>query len=161
MQKYWPAYKAVAKLRHKATISEMKGVQLHVQTISERLDEMERSSASFAPIWIQQGKTGIWIGPTESVRPSLDGPIPVPTPVPVPTPIPVPASIPKRVNSQIPSLDKPSPVYPTPREIPRGPQLSTTAEPAQPSTITSTITSTIATALCQCCNSERLSYKKA
>ena len=50
MQKYWPAYEAVAKLRHEATISEMKGVQLHVQTISERLDEMERSSALFAPI---------------------------------------------------------------------------------------------------------------
>jgi len=59
MQKYWPAYKAVAKLRHKAAISKIKGVQLRVQTILERLDEIERLLASFAPIWIQQGKTGI------------------------------------------------------------------------------------------------------
>ena len=67
---------AVAKLRHEAAISEMKGVQLRVQTILERLSEIKRSSASFAPIWIQQGKTGIWIGPTESVRPPLGGPAP-------------------------------------------------------------------------------------
>ena len=66
MQQFWPAHEAVAKLRHEAAISEIKGVQLDVQTILERLNEMERSSASFAPapIWIQQGKTGIWIGPT-------------------------------------------------------------------------------------------------
>ena len=78
MRKYWPAHEAVAKLRHEATISEMKGVQLRVETILERLDEIERSSASFAPapIWIQQGKTGIWIGPTESVYPPLGGPTP-------------------------------------------------------------------------------------
>src|SRR6266516_1265602 len=34
----------------------------------ERLDETERSSSSAslaAPIWIQQGQTGIWIGPTD------------------------------------------------------------------------------------------------
>ena len=55
----------------------------------------------------------------ESARPSLDGPVPVPMPIPMP--IPVPASVPKRVNSQIPSLDKPSPIYLTPREILRGP----------------------------------------
>ena len=67
MRKYWPA--------HEAAISEMKGVQLRVQTILERLSEIERSSASFAPIWIQQGKTGIWIGPTESIRPPLDRPV--------------------------------------------------------------------------------------
>ena len=76
MRKYWPAHEAVAKLRHEAAISEMKGVQLRVQTILERLGEIERSSASFAPIWIQQGKTGIWIGPTESVCPPLGGPAP-------------------------------------------------------------------------------------
>jgi hypothetical protein len=63
IQKYWPAYKAVAKLRHEAAILEIKGVQLGMQSILGRLDEMERSSASFAPIWIQQGRTGIWIGP--------------------------------------------------------------------------------------------------
>ena len=53
MQKYWPAYEAVAKLRHEAAILEIKGVQLSVQSILGRLDEMERSSASFASIWIQ------------------------------------------------------------------------------------------------------------
>ena len=50
MRKYWPAYKAVAKLRHEAAISEIKGVQLRVQTILERLSEIERSLALFTPI---------------------------------------------------------------------------------------------------------------
>ena len=54
IRKYWPAHEAVAKLRHEAAISEIKGVQLHVHTILEHLSEIERSSASFAPapIWI-------------------------------------------------------------------------------------------------------------
>ena len=53
MRKYWPAHEAVAKLRHEAAILEIKGVQLSVQTILERLSEMERLLALFAPIWIQ------------------------------------------------------------------------------------------------------------
>ena len=61
IRKYWPTYKAVAKLRHKAIILEIKGVQLHVYTILERLSEIKRLSTLFipAPIQIQQGKTGI------------------------------------------------------------------------------------------------------
>jgi len=55
----------------------------------------------------------------ESIYPSLDSPIPIPIPALVP--VPVPASVPKRVNGQIPSLDKPSPIYLTPIEILRGP----------------------------------------
>src|SRR2546421_10843331 len=70
MQQFWPAHEAVAKLRHEAVTSEIKGVRSDVQLMLERLDEVERSasasaSASVAPIWIQQGRTGIWIGPTD------------------------------------------------------------------------------------------------
>lgn len=141
MQKYWPAHEAVAKLRHDAAISEIKGVQLRVQTILERLSEMERSSASFAPIWIQQGKTGIWIGPTESIRPPSDSPILESAPAPLPGSVP--------------------PVYPTSIETPRGPlskplserplstvdgQPSAAAEPTQLSTIMSTISAPLAQA---------------
>ena len=67
MQKYWPAHEAVSKSRHEAAISEIRSVRLCVQSVSERLDEMERSTASVAPIWIQQGKTGVWVGPTGSI----------------------------------------------------------------------------------------------
>src|SRR4030095_9570529 len=63
MQQLWPAHEAVAKLRHEAVTSEIKGVRSDVQLMLERLDEVE-TSASVAPIWIQQGQTGIWIGPT-------------------------------------------------------------------------------------------------
>jgi len=57
---------------------------------------------------------GIWIGPTESICPSLDTLAFIPTLVLVPRPI-----------LQIPFLNK---------------QLSTTVKPTQPSIITSTIT---------------------
>ena len=97
MRKYWPAHEAVAKLRHEAAISEMKRVQLRVQTILERLGEIERSSASFAPIWIQQGKTGIWIGPTESVRPPLGRP----APSTITSTIPAPPAQPSTITSTI------------------------------------------------------------
>jgi hypothetical protein len=50
IQQYWPAHEAVAKLRHEAAISEIRSVQADVRTMLERLDETERSSASFAPI---------------------------------------------------------------------------------------------------------------
>src|SRR5438046_3193472 len=91
MQKYWPAHDAVAKLRHEAAISEIKtsareSVSEIVQSITDRLDKMERSmaAASFtpsipplvpppAPIWVQQGTTGVWIGSTASIRPSTAG----------------------------------------------------------------------------------------
>ena len=53
MRKYWPAYKAIAKLRYKAAILEIKGVQLYVYTILKRLSEIERLLALFAPIPIQ------------------------------------------------------------------------------------------------------------
>jgi hypothetical protein len=72
MQKYWPAHEAVSKLRHEAAVSEIRGVKLCVQSVLERLDEMEWSAASVAPIWIQQGKTGVWIGPTSSIGLSAD-----------------------------------------------------------------------------------------
>jgi len=81
MQQFWPAHEAVAKLRHEAVTSEIRSVQSDVRSMLERLDETERSSASFAPIWIQQGKTGIWIGPTDSaVHPSTATGAPVPQP---------------------------------------------------------------------------------
>jgi hypothetical protein len=88
MQKYWPAHDAVAKLRHEAAISEIKtsarnSVSEIVRSISDRLDKMERSSAASltppipppppAPVWIQQGTTGVWIGSAASVRPSTAG----------------------------------------------------------------------------------------
>src|SRR2546421_12852670 len=91
----------------------------------ERLDEAERSSAltsastssPMAPIWIQQGQTGIWIGPTDpAVHPptaATGAPVPVPQPdlgtrtpafgmgvgvrsacvSPAPTPAPAPAPV--------------------------------------------------------------------
>jgi hypothetical protein len=51
MQKYWPAYGAVAKLRHEAAISGIKtwarnSVSEIVQSISDRLDKIERSAAA-------------------------------------------------------------------------------------------------------------------
>jgi hypothetical protein len=59
----------------------------------ERLDEAERSSSALtsastsspmAPIWIQQGQTGIWIGPTDpAVHPptaATGAPVPQPDP---------------------------------------------------------------------------------
>jgi hypothetical protein len=88
MQKYWPTHDAVAKLRHEAAISEIKtsarnSVSEIVRSISDRLDKMERSSAASltppipppppAPVWIQQGTTGVWIGSAASVRPSTAG----------------------------------------------------------------------------------------
>ena len=70
MQQFWPAHEAVAKLRHEAVTSEIRSVRSDVQLMLERLDETERSSSAstsspMAPIWIQQGQTGIWIGPTD------------------------------------------------------------------------------------------------
>jgi hypothetical protein len=71
MQKYWPAQEAVAKLRHEATFLELRALQTRVGTVLERLDQMERSSASLAPapIWNQQGTTSICIGPTDRPGP--------------------------------------------------------------------------------------------
>ena len=156
MQKYWPAHEAVAKLRHEAAISEIKGVQLDVQTILERLNEMERSSASFAPIWIQQGKTGIWIGPTESVHP-LGRPAPPTITSTISAPpaqlstISAPPAQPSTISAlpAQPSTISALPAQPsTISALPAQPsmisappaQLSTiSAPPAQPSTITSTI----------------------
>jgi hypothetical protein len=71
MQKYWPTQEAVAKLRHEAAISEIKKVTEIVRSISDRLDKIERSSASTppAPVWVP----GFWVEPAASVRPSSDG----------------------------------------------------------------------------------------
>ena len=78
MQKYWPAHDAVAKLRHEAAISEI------VRSISDRLDKIERSSAaSFtppipppvapsAPVWVQQGTTGVEDGTAKDERQAID-----------------------------------------------------------------------------------------
>src|SRR5438045_785578 len=73
MQQFWPAHEAVAKLRYEAVTLEIRSVWSDVQLMLERLDEAERSSAlmsastssPMAPIWIQQGQTGIWIGPAD------------------------------------------------------------------------------------------------
>src|SRR5436190_1728765 len=95
MQQFWPAHEAVAKLRHEAVTSEIWSVQSDVQLMLERLDEAERSSSALtsastsspmAPIWIQQGQTGIWIGPTDpAIHPptaATGAPVPVPRPDP-------------------------------------------------------------------------------
>ena len=64
----------VAKLQYEAVTSEIRSVRSDVQLMLERLDEAERSSSALtsastsslmAPIWIQQGQTGIWIGPAD------------------------------------------------------------------------------------------------
>ena len=83
----------VAKLRHEAVTSEIRSVRSDVQLMLERLDEAERSSSALtsastslpmAPIWIQQGQTGIWIGPTDpAVHPPTAA---TGTPVPQPDP---------------------------------------------------------------------------
>ena len=95
MQQFWPAHEAVAKLRHEAVTSEIRSVQSDVQLMLERLDEAERSSSALtsastsspppmAPIWIQQGQTGIWIGPADpAVHPptaATGAPVPQPDP---------------------------------------------------------------------------------
>jgi hypothetical protein len=93
MQKFWPAHDAVAKLRHEATISEMRtsarNIPSTIQSLTDRLDRIERSTSAVstssppppppAPpvppvsVWVEQGTTGIWIGPIASVRPGADG----------------------------------------------------------------------------------------
>jgi hypothetical protein len=89
MQKFWPAQDAVAKLRHEAAISEIRisarnTVSEIIRSVTDRLDKIERSTAGSltpvqpppappAPVWVQQGTTGVWIGPTASIRPSTDG----------------------------------------------------------------------------------------
>src|SRR5436305_6260776 len=121
MQQFWLAHEAVAKLRHEAVTSEIRSVRSDVQLMLERLDEAERSSSALtsspmAPIWIQQGQTGIWIGPTDpAVHPptaATGAPVPQPDPgtrtpafgtgvevrsasvSPAPAPAPAPASVP-------------------------------------------------------------------
>jgi len=123
MQQFWPAHEAVAKLRHEAVTSEIRSVRSDVQLMLERLDEAERSSSALtsastsspmAPIWIQQGQTGIWIGPTDpAVHPptaATGAPVPQSDPStrtpafetgvrsarvsPAPAPAPAPASAP-------------------------------------------------------------------
>src|SRR5436305_11011395 len=106
MQQFWPAHEAVAKLRHEAVTSEIRSVRSDVQLMLERLDEAERSSSALtsastsspppmAPIWIQQGQTGIWIGPADpAVHPptaATGAPVPQPdlgtgTPAPLQAP---------------------------------------------------------------------------
>jgi hypothetical protein len=88
MQKFWPAHDAVAKLRHEAAISETRAsttnILSEVQSLRDRLDRIERSTSAAAnpssapvpltpPLWVEHGATGLWIGPTASVRPSTDG----------------------------------------------------------------------------------------
>ena len=81
MQEFWLTHEAVAKLRHEAITLEIRNVQSDVRSMLERLDETERSSASSAPVWIQQGMTGIWIGPTyASVPPSMAAGASIPQP---------------------------------------------------------------------------------
>lgn len=79
MQKYWPAQEATAKLRHDAIVSEINSVRFGVQSILNRLDQMERSTASFAPIWVQQGNIRTWMVPTEAAHPNWRKLVPQPT----------------------------------------------------------------------------------
>ena len=93
MQKYWPAHDAVAKLRHEAAVAEIRqGTEKIVRSISDRLDKMERSAASYAappptapaaPVWVQQGTTAVWVGPAASIRLSSDGSRSISIPAPL------------------------------------------------------------------------------
>ena len=82
---------ARAKQRHEALISAIetsaKTIKEIVQTFRDRLDKIERSLASVArpmtppaPVWVQQGTTGVWVGSTASVRPSSDGSVSIRVP---------------------------------------------------------------------------------
>src|SRR5947207_8505612 len=136
MQQFWPAYEAVAKLRYEAVTSEIRSVRSDVQLMLERpVDEAERSSSALmsastsspiAPIWIQQGQTGIWIGPTDpAVHPptaATGAPVLVPQPDPgtrtpafgtgvevrsacvSPAPTPAPAPAPASASFQAPPV---------------------------------------------------------
>ena len=117
MQKYWPAQEAVAKLRYEGVISEVRGVRSQIAEVSERLGQMERSVAAFAPIWIQQGCTGIWIWPTGVAHPPPHQPHQPLPPLPPPTSSPpqhpdgpnLEAGItPARVSYEYPALPCPA-----------------------------------------------------
>jgi hypothetical protein len=60
MQKLLPAYEEVNKLRHEAQMQAHSSLKLSVESLHERLDQFETSSASFRPVWFQRGKSGTW-----------------------------------------------------------------------------------------------------
>jgi hypothetical protein len=130
MQRYWPAQEAVAKLRHEAVILGFQGIQSRLEEISERLGRMERSIAAFAPIWIQQGSTGIWIGPMiEFARASLP---PLPQPLPRPDGPNLEASITSvQVSHEDPALLRSAPALAPPADTAAA---TTTSAPAPAST---------------------------
>jgi hypothetical protein len=72
MQKYWSTQETVAKLRHEAAIAEIKKATEIVRSISDRLDKIERSSASTppAPVWVP----GFWVEPAASGSRSIPVP---------------------------------------------------------------------------------------
>jgi hypothetical protein len=119
MQRYWPAQEAVAKLRHEANMLCLRGLQSRIEELLERVGQMERSAAAFAPIWIQQGGTGIWVGPTAFAHQPHPHPPPPPPPPPdspppsPPGPTSTPASAPAPPPTQDPFvLDPQAPARP-------------------------------------------------
>ena len=92
MRQYWPVQEAVAKLRYDATMSVLQGVQMQIGEVLERLGQMERSAAAFAPIWIQQSGTGIWMGPAGLAHQPYPHYPPCPLPLP---PHDAPAALPR------------------------------------------------------------------
>ena len=64
MQQILPAQEAVAKLRHAGVISSLERVESRMEELTERVGQMERSTAaSVQPISVQQVGMGVWIGP--------------------------------------------------------------------------------------------------
>jgi hypothetical protein len=124
MQKYWPAQDAVAKLRHEAALSGIKQTTEIVRSISDRLDKIERSAASYAPpppppapVWVQQGTTAVWVGPTASVSLSSDGSRSIQVPIseaaaPSRPPVEHPSSTTHTHVSDVQSLPYVPPLYP-------------------------------------------------
>jgi hypothetical protein len=104
MQRYWPAQEAVAKLRYETTLTEVRGLRLEMKEMAGRLVQMERSAAAFAPVWVQHGSTGIWVGPAELAHP----------PHPPPLPPVVAAATPTATTTTAPSSAPPSGPPPPP-----------------------------------------------
>jgi hypothetical protein len=68
MQQILPAQEAVAKLRHTGVISSLQRVESRIGALTERVGQMERSTAaSVQPISVQQVGMGVWIGPAGGV----------------------------------------------------------------------------------------------
>ena len=108
---------------------EIKSVQFGIQLIRSCLDEIERSTASFAPIWVQQGGVGTWMVPASQL---LLAPTPALAPWPIAGPIAGPTAGPTagliagptaRLTARLTPIPRP-----TPKPIPK-PTSRPTLEP--------------------------------